>query len=239
MLQGLNRFMNPFSDPLNIILLLAVLFVFWRLKGMLGERTGFERPPFDPSQFKRPAEVPKPNDKVIDAEATAVPDDQEKPPVWQGYAKEGSDVAQGLIAISTASPGFDPKTFIPGAKLAYEMVLEAFAKGDKKSLKPLLSHDVFNSFQTAIDQRAAQGHEMMMRFIGVKAADITSARMNGNRAELTLRLVGEMVSGTKDRNGAVVEGNLNTVREVFDSWTFERDVTSRNPNWTIIDTSDD
>ncbi len=231
--------MNPFNDPLNIVLLIAVLIMFWRLKSMLGQRTGFEKPPLDlTKQFKREKPVAGDEAKPIDPAPITI-DEDDRRPVWDGYAKEGTAVASGIQAIADRMPGFTAKTFVQGAEMAYEMVLNAFAKGDKTALKPLLSRDVLDGFVAAIDERTRAGHKRHMEFVGVKHVEIISARLDGNRAELTLRIVGEMVAATIDAQGQTVEGNPKALREVFDTWTFERDVTARNPNWTVIDTTDD
>jgi predicted lipid-binding transport protein (Tim44 family) len=227
--------MNPFSDPINIVLLLAVLAVFWRLKTMLGQRTGFEKPPIDFSPLSKQAQTEAAARPV---ETTRLPGD-EKRPVWEGFVAADSLAAQGLEDIAAATPDFAVKPFLEGAKLAYEMVQNAFAKGDKKSLQPLLSPEVMAGFAQVIDDRQRQGHTQSMQFVGVKHADIVSAGVVNNRAEITLRLVGEMVSAVTDRAGNVIEGNPQALREVFDTWTFERDIHSRNPNWRIIDTTDD
>jgi predicted lipid-binding transport protein (Tim44 family) len=229
----LDSLMNLFNDPINIILLLAVLVVFWRLKAMLGERTGFEKPPMDLPSFKRETreEAPAADTRVVLSE--------DAKPVWQGFAKEGSPVAEGLLAIAAVAPQFQVKPFMDGAKAAYEIVLNAFARGDKKALQPLLAADVYDSFAAAIDERTRLGHTKALQFVGVKHSEILQARNTGTRTELTLRLIGEVISVTKDRDGNVVEGNAQALQEVFDTWTFERDLNSPNPNWKIIDTTED
>jgi predicted lipid-binding transport protein (Tim44 family) len=236
--------MNPFNDPINIVLLIAVLFVFWRLKGALGERTGFEKPPVDLAQYRREkaknAEAQRAEgDKAVDPQDIRMPAEEDRPSVWAGYAKDDSDVALGILNIAERSPGFTAKTFVEGAKMAYEMVLNAFAKGDKAALKPLLSREVYDGFAGAIDARAKAGHTRKMEFVGVKNVEVVAARLDGNRAEVTLRLIGEMVAATIDKQGETIEGNQNALREVHDTWTFERDVTSKNPNWFVVDTTDD
>jgi predicted lipid-binding transport protein (Tim44 family) len=231
--------MNPFNDPINIVLLIAVAFVFWRLKGALGERTGFEKPPVDLAQYRREKAKKTEDSKVVEGEAIRMPADEDRPSVWSGYAKDDSDVALGILNIAERSPGFTAKTFVEGAKMAYEMVLNAFAKGDKAALKPLLSRDVYDGFAAAIDARVRAGQTRKMEFVGVKHVEVVAARLDGNRAEVTLRMIGEMVAATIDKQGETIEGNQNALREVHDTWTFERDVTSKNPNWLVVDTTDD
>jgi predicted lipid-binding transport protein (Tim44 family) len=227
-------------EPLNLILLAIAVFVLWKLRSALGTRTGFERPP---------AEVPLPRaereqerDNVVRLPGTepksgAAPEPQV--PVWQGYAQAGTPLAAGLESIASTSREFAVKPFLEGAKAAYEMVLEAFAKGDKLALKPLLAKDVAEGFAAAIDQRAKLGQEMTLRFVGVKSAKLTDARVEGTKAQIAIRFVGEMISAVTAKDGTVVEGDPRQVRDVTDDWTFERDISSRDPNWKLIATSDD
>lgn len=223
-------------DPLNIILLAVAAIVLWKLKSVLGERTGLEKRPQDPA----PMRVER--DNVVRLPGQNVPDVQpglESEPVWKGYAEKNSAVAIGLEAIVVESRGFDVPSFMGGAKAAYEMILEAFAKGDKSALKPLLSKDVLESFAAAVDQRVKDGQSMAMQFVGVKSAKIESAKLDGKRAQIAVRFVGEMISSVTDRDGNVIEGDNKHVRDVHDLWTFERDISTRDPNWKLIDTSDD
>jgi predicted lipid-binding transport protein (Tim44 family) len=148
-------------------------------------------------------------------------------------------VAKGLDAIAMRSADFTASSFVGGAGIAYEMVLEAFAKGDKQALKPLLSKELFDSFASAIDTRAAAGQSMTFQFVGVKSTDIKQAALNGNKAQVEVAFAAEMISATLDKAGAVVDGDAKAIRTVTDLWTFERDVTSRDPNWKLVATDDD
>jgi predicted lipid-binding transport protein (Tim44 family) len=220
---------------LNILLLAVAAFVAWRLWSVLGTRTGFEKPPI----VLRPApDSPKPeaNDKVLDGE---VLEPEKKAPVWQGHAEEGSDLAKSLEAIAQRSPGFTVSSFIRGANGAYEMVLEAFAKGDKQALKPLLSREVFDNFASAIDERNAQGRSMKFQFVAVKSAEVKRAQLAGNKAQMEVAFVSDMISATLDKDGKAVEGDDRAIRTVSDVWTFERDVSARDPNWKLIATDAD
>ena len=232
-------------DPLNILLLAVALVVFWRLKSVLGTRTGTEKPSLDPFETKR-GEVQKgreasdstlrfPQTGPATEQANA---DREPPvPAWTGYAEPGSDLAASLEQIAEADPGFAPRSFVEGAKMAYEMIVEAFAKGDKTALKNLLSKEVFDGFARAIDERQAQGHRIESRFVGVDKATIQSASLQGGkRATITMAFVSELITATYDKAGDVIDGDPKEIREVTDVWTFERDVSSRNPNWKLVAT---
>ncbi len=222
-------------DPINIVLLGVVAFIFWRLQAMLGTKTGTEKPPFDPTAILR-----KPENTVSEQEVLPpLRDDEEKKPVWHGVAPEGSELANGLVAIEAAATGFNLKEFTNGAKIAYEMILESFAKGDKATMKPLLSKDVFDDFTAAITERSKLGQSMVMQFVGVKYAKPELAKLDAKKAQITMHFVGEMISAKLDKTGAVIEGDQKTVREVHDHWTFERDTATTNPNWKLISTDDE
>jgi predicted lipid-binding transport protein (Tim44 family) len=233
-------------DPLNIILLAIALVVFWRLRSALGTRTGTEKPPLNPIETKRVTaqEAGEEGETVIrfpQNTPTSRPSDADRepppPPIWAGYAEPGSAVALGLEKLAEADSGFTARSFVEGAKMAYEMVVEGFAKGDKSALKNLLSKDVFDGFSRAIDERQAQGQRVESRFVGIDKATIQSASLvAGKKATITMIFVSELITAVYDKAGAVVDGDPMEIRQVTDVWTFERDVMSRNPNWKLVAT---
>ena len=231
-------------DPLNILLLAVALVVFWRLRSVLGSRTGTEKPPLDPFGSKR-GELQKDQaqDSVLrfpqTAPAPAPEEDDREPaaPVWTGFAEPGTELAAALEQIAEKDPQFTPRSFVEGAKMAYEMIVDGFAKGDKAALKNLLSKEVFDGFARAIDDRQAQGQRVDSRFVGIDKATMQSASLvGGKKASITMAFVSELITATYDRAGEVIEGDPKEIREVTDVWTFERDVTSRNPNWKLVAT---
>ena len=141
-------------DIYTIIFLALAVFIFLRLRSVLGQRTGRERPPYDP-YAPRDAIRGTANDNVV-----ALPGrgkDAPKPveaaePVerWKGIVEPGSPAAVGLDAIVQEDGTFDAKSFIAGARAAYEMIVLAYAEGDRRSLKNLLSREVYDGFEAAI-----------------------------------------------------------------------------------------
>jgi predicted lipid-binding transport protein (Tim44 family) len=221
-------------DALNILLLAGAAFVAWRLWSVLGTRNGFEKPPlvFQPKTEKQNTQNQPP------AEEAEVLPPEGKPPVWQGHAPEGSPLALGLEQLAARMPDFTVSSFSRGASAAYEMVLEAYAAGDKKALKTLLATEIWTSFSSAIDDRVAKGQTMKFQFVGVKSSELKRAALNGNKAHIEMTFVSDMISATLDKNESVVDGDDKAIRTITDSWTFERDVTSRDPNWKLIATDD-
>ncbi|MCB1378705.1 MAG: Tim44 domain-containing protein [Alphaproteobacteria bacterium] len=236
-------------DPFNLLLLAVAVIVFWRLRSVLGSRTGSERPPFDPlgtsPAGKQQTDTNQPGGTVLrfpkdveDLEVKRGVPEEPKPPVWAGYAEAGSAVAIGLQKIAAADTSFSPKEFIDGAKLAYEMIVDAFAKGDKAALKPLLSREVYDGFCGVIDQREAAGNQVQTRFVGIDATEFVSADLASKRALITMKFASELISATTSATGAIVEGDPQEIRQNTDVWTFERDTSSRDPNWKLIATQE-
>jgi predicted lipid-binding transport protein (Tim44 family) len=230
-------------DLYTIIFLALAVFIFLRLRSVLGQKTGRERPPYDPFS-SRDTVRSSPNDKVVPlptrpTEAGPRPvdaDDAAPPNRWQGIAEPGSPVAAGLDAIVGADPAFDPKHFLTGARGAYEMVVTAFAEGDRRSLKNLLSREVYDGFEGAIREREGKGETVETRFVSLDKAELTAAELRAKTAQVTVRFVSQLISATRDRSGTVIEGSPEKVIDVTDVWTFARDLSSRDPNWKLVAT---
>lgn len=233
-------------DIYTIIFLALAVFIFARLRSVLGQRTGRERPPYDPysaADKAKPVTGPNPN-KVI----SLADQREEQSPVHQdpietpsadrfaGITELGSPLALSLDAITKAQPDFDAKHFLTGAKAAYEMIVTAFAEGDRKTLKNLLAKDVFDGFASAITEREGRGETMETRFVAIEKSEITAAEIKGNSAQITVRFVSQLVSTTKDKAGEPVEGSPNGMTDVTDVWTFARDIGARDPNWKLVAT---
>ena len=226
-----------FEDNIYTIIFLALaVFIFLRLRSVLGRRTGRERPPYDPYSARDAVRSPA-GEKVV-ALPTARPAEPAPPPAerWKGIAETGSAVASGLDAIVAAEPDFDAKHFVTGARTAYEMVVTAFAGGDRRQLRGLLSREVFDGFDAHIGQREGRGETVETKFVSIDASTITAAEMRGRTAQITVRFVSKLVSATRDRTGAVIDGSAEKVTDVTDVWTFAREVASRDPNWKVVAT---
>ena len=227
-------------DTWTIILLAVAVAIFLKLRSVLGQRTGRERPPYDPYSA-RDAVRPATTDKVVTlpprpAETAPKPVAESTPERWKGVAEPGSPIASGLDAIAAVEPGFDAKHFLTGARAAYEMVVSAFADGDQRTLKNLLSREVYEGFEAAIREREGRGETVETRFVSIDKAEIVGAELRARTAQVTVRFVSQLVSVTRNRAGEVIEGAPDRVTEVTDVWTFARDVSSRDPNWKLVAT---
>ncbi len=232
-------------DIYTIVFLAVAVFIFLRLRSVLGQRTGRERPPYDPFSRDplRGAAKDAAKDNVVNlpgrttepapavTEPAVAPADR-----WKGVAETGSPIAAGLDAIVATDPEFDPQHFIAGARAAYEMVVTAYAEGDRRTLKNLLSRDVYEGFDAAITEREKREEKAESRFVSLDTAEIVGAEMRGKSAQITVRFVSKLISVTRDKTGAVIDGNPEKVTEVTDVWTFARDISSRDPNWKLIAT---
>lgn len=228
------------------ILLLAMIaaFIGLRLRSVLGRRTGNERPPrerFSRRDVEETADGGKARGDVIPLpgrDSADQPAQGASPlPNLEKFAPAGSPVADGLLEVKSADRFFDPDQFLEGAKGAYEMIVDAFGAGDRRSLRPLLADEVYDSFDSAIDRRERDALVVDSRFVGIEKAEILAASLKEKVAEITVRFISEIISATKNAEGAVVEGDPKAVRRVTDIWTFARDTRSSNPNWRVVGTA--
>ncbi|MBZ9855717.1 Tim44/TimA family putative adaptor protein [Mesorhizobium sp. CA13] len=231
-----------FFDFGTIFFLIAAVVIFFQLRNVLGRRTGSERPPFDPYTAARTGDkdAQKP-ENVVSLPRKRQPGEPagEVYAAIDAFAKPGTDLNKGLRTIKDNDPSFDPKGFVDGAKMAYEMIVMAYADGDRKTLKNLLSRDVYDGFVAAIGEREARSEKIQSSFVGIDKADIVSAEMKGGEAHVTLRIISELISATRDKAGTVIDGDPETVAEVKDVWTFARDTRSRDPNWKLVATEEE
>lgn len=184
------------------ILVLAFIagFVLFRLYTTLGKRTGEEGRQPAPAQGELPPHAPAP--------APAAP------PVSVGSAGEG------VAAIERADPNFEAAHFVQGARSAYEMIVSAFAKGDRDTLKGLLTPRVYESYVAAIEAREAQGGAGP-EIVRLKSAEIAAAELSGDTARVVVKFEAELAEGAHG------------MREARERWTFERNVRSPDPNWLL------
>jgi len=234
--------MQDSFDVTTIIFLALAVFVIWRLRSVLGQKTGAERSPFKPVDRSRTEpQARSEGDNVVrlpgadrvqpaPAQATVAARD------WRGIAEPGSEIARGLEAAVQAEPGFDPRAFIEGAKAAYETIMIAFAKGDRKTLRGLLSREVGEAFERAIAERERNRQTLETTFVSIDKAEIVAIEVRNRVAQITVRFLSNLITATRNAEGKVVDGSAETVVEVPDVWTFARTLGSRDPNWQLVAT---
>lgn len=229
--------MDDGLHALDIVFFAVVaVFLILRLRNVLGKRTGKERPPAD--WTRRTAETETPDNVVDLGRARKVPppgeaddeaDDELAPPA-------AGPVGRGEAAIRARDPSFSAQTFLSGARMAFEMIVAAYAAGDKKALRPLLADQVYKPFCDAIDARARAGEEMSTELMAIRSADMTEAVLVGTVAQVTVRFVSEQINIVKTLDGRVVEGDPSRIATVVDEWTFSRDTRATDPNWQLTAT---
>ena len=214
-----------------ILFAMIAAFLVLRLRSVLGKRTGNDR---RRDLFaRRPTPI---SDKLV-ADKVATPDSIDKTlPLSPTAANAADTVAEGITRIRRADPGFDPSQFIEGARLAFEMIVTAFAKGDKSTLRPLLSSEVFGPFAQTIDDRAAAKESVETRDLRLNDAEIVEAEMAGRTARVTVKLVSHQIAVTRAMDGSIVDGDPDHPVEKTDYWTFARDTRSTDPNWMLVAT---
>ncbi|MFD1329800.1 Tim44/TimA family putative adaptor protein [Mycoplana ramosa] len=224
-------------DFVTVFFLVAAVVIFLQLRNVLGRRTGNEKPPFDPYSRREPAESAAPDrGKVVTLPRRDGTEGEDGPYTQVDAFTPAGPLNQALRRVVDGDPSFSPNEFVNGAKLAYEMIVVAFADGDRKTLKNLLSREVYEGFDAAISERESKGEVVKSNFVGIEKADIVAAEVKDQEVNITVRIVSQLVSATYDKDGNLIEGDAEAVAEVNDIWTFARDVRSRDPNWKLIAT---
>ena len=237
--------MQDSLDIQTIIFAALAIFVLYKLKSVLGTRTGEERPPHDPFARRRdeagksPAPDGSSQSNVIPLPGAAKQGfGRAAPPTSEERWGKLADAAAfaGLDAIAAADASFDGRPFLDGARSAYEMIVTSFARGDRDSLRSLLAPDVFDSFSSAISAREAQGETVETTFVSIDKTTIADAHLREGFGQITVRFASKIITVTRDRAGGVVDGGVDKIVDVIDVWTFARQAGARDPNWKLVAT---
>jgi len=245
--------MNDEINLLTLLSLIVAVVAIVKLRSVLGRRTGDEESRIE--QRRREASLQKAaaasaqSDKVValprrDREpepAEAAVSVAEVEARIKTFAGEDTTLAKRLTDILRIDSQFDPEHFLRGARQAYEMIVTAFAEGNRRILRDLLSADVFDSFNRAIADREQQGQVIDQSFVGISKADILEADVSSKGvASITVRFVSQLISATRDKAGNVIDGDETRIKDVTDIWTFTRDISTkearRNLNWKLVGT---
>jgi len=215
-----------------VILALIAVFILLRLRSVLGDKMGND----SPSYFNKiiPSNTPQPTPIVQVDEKSLKPKARDEDPYL--LTLKDKDIAATIEQMGEKDPQFTATAFLQGAKMAYEMVFDAFAKGDRKTLAMLLSDELMEHFSKELDARQNAENKTETTLVSVKAKDITAASLSGSTARLSVSFESEQVIVVKNSKGEIVEGDASELHEAKEEWVFERNVTSKNPNWRVVET---
>ncbi len=200
----------PYID----ILIFAIIAIFLglRLRSVLGKRTGFEQ------EYTRDPEA------LEALKAKAEP-------------TTASNInGDGIPALVSADPSFSEMEFTKGASMAYDMILKSFAEGDTEALKPLLGYEMAASFNDAIRERGKAGEVLTIELVSLDRAVVTDAKLRDGLAAVTVEFTSQQKRKLLSEQGDVIDGGDGEVETFVDSWTFERDISSQDPTWLLVET---
>jgi len=244
--------MNGEINLLTLLSLVVAIIAIVKLRSVLGRKTNDDEQRIE--KRRREASVQKTvassqSDKVVALprrEREVEPSDSDVSVAdvearIKSFAGEDTALATRLMDILRIDPKFDPDHFLRGARQAYEMIVTAFAEGNRRMLRDLLSADVLDSFSRAIGEREQRGHVIDQSFVGISKADILEAEVSPKGiASITVRFVSQLISATRDKSGSIIDGDEQRIKDVTDIWTFSRDISSketrRNLNWKLVAT---
>ena len=217
----------------QILVLAAVaLFLFWRLRSVLGSRQGFEKNTVSKEDIKVNKKENKADSNVIELKANEVNEE------IADYVEINSPAFNALSEMKEVEKGWLVSHFVSGAKMAYEQILMAFEKGDLQTIKKMTSDEVCETFKTVIDERANKGLTVEAEFGGVRDIRIKEVLFNKKNLEAKIKIIFqcELSYSVKDQDGKVLEGGPDKIKKQRDIWTFSRKMASDLPNWYLIKT---
>ncbi len=206
-------------DPVLLILAGVTAFIIFRLISVMGTRTGHEQ---------RYDMDGRHGDAANEDKRLAEQDDAEPTPP--------KPVSTNARVLREADPSFDEAAFLEGAGNAYEMIVEAFASADIRSIRTYLNDSVYEAFKTAAAERDSAGLVTDLKFVGIDRAAIVDSKVENEWMSATIEFTSNQVRVTRDSDGNVVDGDPNRIELVKDRWTFSRKHTSRDPNWMLVAT---
>jgi predicted lipid-binding transport protein (Tim44 family) len=228
---------NDSFDPSIIVFAALAIFVVWKLWSILGVRTDRETPAPDRFRAFRRGTLgmaQAPGAALAQHPAALAPE----PSVdrWKDVAEPGGKIWAALDAIAAVDPSFSGKAFLEGARKAYEIIVVAFARGDRDTLHNLLSKDVYESFAREIDARERRGEKADVAVVSIDEATVQDAEADPRSSRLTVRFVSKLLSTRRNKAGEIIDGSPDVAATIIDLWTFARNPASRDPNWKLVAT---
>ena len=207
--------MNSFFPFLDIIILgLLALFLGFRLKNLLGDRSGYGE---DVNNLETYNEKKPDNNNVINLNKKKIS-------------------GEGLEVLKKGDPNFSEEEFLIGAKQAFKIIIEAFVDSDVEKLKPLIDYELLKSFTKSISEREARQEKQFVDIISINKLDIINISLNDNVASISIKIESEQIKYTIDKNDKIIDGNKEVSEIIKDKWVLERDISSNNPNWKLVET---
>ena len=207
--------MNSFFPFLDIIILgLLALFLGFRLKNLLGDRSGYGE---DVNNLETYNEKKPDNNNVINLNKKKIS-------------------GEGLEVLKKGDPNFSEEEFLIGAKQAFKIIIEAFVDSDIEKLKPLIDYELLKSFTKSISEREARQEKQFVDIISINKLDIINISLNDNVASISIKIESEQIKYTIDKNDKIIDGNKEVSEIIKDKWVLERDISSNNPNWKLVET---
>ena len=208
--------MNSFFPFLDIIILgLLALFLGFRLKNLLGDRSGYGE---DVNKLETYNETkPDNNNNVINLNKKKIS-------------------GEGLETLKKVDPNFSEEEFLDCAKQAFKIIIEAFVDSDIEKLKPLIDYELLKSFTKSISEREARQEKQFVDIISINKLDIINISLVDNIASISIKIESEQIKYTIDKNDKIIDGNKEISEIIKDKWVLERDTSSNNPNWKLVET---
>jgi predicted lipid-binding transport protein (Tim44 family) len=202
-----------------IIFAMLAIYLVFQLRRVLGRKTGMEKP--QTNEFTEENEPTSQHENII--------------PLNSKNQDEAVS-ASGITKLRQLDTSFNEKEFISGSRAAFSWIVSAFADGDAVKLEPLLGPKLFKSFEQAIQERAAAGENLETKIVSIKSAQIDEVSVKSNTATVTVEFISDQIKVVRDSEENIVDGDPDTIESLTDLWTFNRDVTSPNPNWILTRT---
>lgn len=207
--------MNSFFPFLDIIILgLLALFLGFRLKNLLGDRSGYGE---DVNNLETYNEKKPDNNNVINLNKKKIS-------------------GEGLEVLKKGDPNFSEEEFLIGAKQAFKIIIEAFVDSDVEKLKPLIDYELLKSFTKSISEREARQEKQFVDIISIIKLDIINVSLDDNVASISIKIESEQIKYTIDKNDKIIDGNKDVSEIIKDKWVLERDISSNDPNWKLVET---
>lgn len=225
-----------------IILAIITAYIFFRLSKNLGKIDEEEKQEIHKKLLERKKQIEEILDRAQKSGASnSAPSNLEK--IIGSKSTSDSDIEkldadsqQNLNKIFGAC-NIDYNFFMSGAKMAFEMVINSFAKDDLETLKMLLSDKIYQGFEMAVKNRQSLNQKLNTNLISIDATQIVSALLIDNFASIVVKISSKQINYITDKDQNIIQGKKDKISEIFDIWTFKKDINNANPNWLVSATS--